>query len=80
VRGVLDAHQTSEVAARAHGFVDLIGDEFRLVPFRDVWLDCGVNPRTDFVAEGGMGGVEVGGVVGLVPGWVGEWDERAVGV
>lgn len=60
---VVGAEETGEVAALAHLLVDVGGDLLLLVPFGDVGLDFGLYPLADFGAEGGVGLVEVGGVV-----------------
>lgn len=52
-----------EVAAFTHLLVDALVDAARLVPFADVGLDLGFHEGADFGAQGGVGFVEVGGVV-----------------
>lgn len=59
---VVHAHQTGEVSACAHRFVDLVGDFARFVPIADEGLDFVGYPFADFFTEGGVGFVEVGGV------------------
>jgi hypothetical protein len=67
VRGVLalvmHPQETGEVAAGPHLLVDLIRNLLRLVPLADIRFDVLGYPGADFVAEGGVGFVEVGGVV-----------------
>ena len=59
---VVHAHQSSQVFARAHRLVDLVGDFFGFVPVADVWFDFVGDPFADFFAEGGVCFVVVWGV------------------
>jgi hypothetical protein len=60
---VMHPQETGEVAAGPHLLVDLIRNLLRLVPLADIRFDVLGYPGADFVAEGGVGFVEVGGVV-----------------
>ncbi len=51
---VVHSHQPGQVSAGAHLLVDLIGDLPRFIPFRNIWLDFGGNPFSDFGTEGSM--------------------------
>lgn len=71
---VLDAQQTGQVASAAHLLVNLLGNALRLIPLGDVRLNVGLDPLAQLSAQGGVGLVEVGGVVVLVPAGVGKGD------
>jgi hypothetical protein len=60
---VFDAKETSEIASFTHLLVDLLVDTLGFVPFGHVGLNLVLDPFSDFSAEGGVGFVEVRGVV-----------------
>ena len=59
----MHAQESCQVTPLPHGFVDAVRHFLDLVPFADVGFDFGLDPSADFVAESGMGFVEVWGVV-----------------
>ena len=63
VRRELPTQQARQVTSIAHGLVDVIRHLLCLVPVGDVGHDLVFDPLADFGAEGGVGLVEVRGVI-----------------
>ncbi len=67
MRRIVHTHQTREIPAFAHRFVNAVRDLLGLIPLRNVRLELSIHPLSNFGAKSSMGFVEVSGVILSTP-------------